>query len=147
MRPMHDSILSLQKLKWFLCCGVPNGCCHSALLSKLPEWGFGFESYQCGWFQHSTGPPQVSLHWGKLHKCPPSLPSLPSVEMLPFLPLLATLFISDFAEMWLCRTLLFGGVCRKQNRKDISAISFSIVSWFYCKFPRAGLDSSAVTCL
>lgn len=40
-------------------------CCHSSLLSKLPEWGFYSGWCQCGRFQHVTDPAQVSSHWEK----------------------------------------------------------------------------------
>lgn len=55
-----------KRSKCFPYCGTLNGCrkcCHSTLLSKLPEWGFGSGRCQCGRFQRRTDPAQVSSRW------------------------------------------------------------------------------------
>lgn len=60
-------LFSLQRLKCFPYCGTPNGrrkCCHSAPLSKLPEWGFDSGGCQCGRSQSGTDPARVSSCWG-----------------------------------------------------------------------------------
>lgn len=44
-----------KRFKCFPYCGILNGCrkcCHSTLLSKLPQWGFGSGRCQCGRFQN-----------------------------------------------------------------------------------------------
>lgn len=69
---------SFQRLKCFPYCGTPNGCrkcCHSAPLSKLPEWGFGSGGCQCGRSQSGTDPARVSSCWGIVQERPPRLGS------------------------------------------------------------------------
>lgn len=81
--PCTTWLFFFKRSKCFPYCGTLNGCrkcCHSTLLSKLPEWGFGSGGCQCGRFQHSTDPAQVSSRWGRLQESPPSLYSPASNE-------------------------------------------------------------------
>ncbi len=100
-----------KRSKCFPYCGTLNGCrkcCHSTLLSKLPEWGFGSGRCQCGRFQRGTDPAQVSSRWER------DLRSLRPLLILQ--PQMNTVFSSccpfnSFQILWKCVCLTWGQSC------------------------------------